>query len=648
MQSSKILFASMGCPLLTAAWMCLGTTMLAAEKTSGATGAAALGQQAWMLPEARDVQLGGPIGEAYRRGQERLSQDPYRSAAFLRSDFSFEQKRIFTNYSGDISGRFIEIASLTAPAGKMSPNTLPDVLQDISRYQKADGHFGYDVDWSTPLEPESPHNVKLPIFWGNSRLLVGLLDAQREFARPDLLQAARRIGDFYVATADRFLDPARMAEYRSTGTYAAGYVTDYFPGIEGLVRLYQVTHDDRYLQQAERMAEFFRQFDTLPIDHSHGNLITHYGLLLLYETTGKQEYLQRPLRRWQEAVEGGYVWPMGGVGERFRVSWKTDEGCSEADWLRLNLRLWQLTGETRFLNMAERLLWNHYAMNRTANGGYGHHNFVCDAEGPLVMQTQSTEAVWCCTFHGLLGLHTLHRYVVAGSQRGLFINFPLDVRARVQTPHGVCQVTVSCQAEERGTLACRVRIDPQDTTAEFPAVFLRRPTWAESFQAADANGRELAAQMEDGYLRFPVRPGAAGEVVVTFASAPRVESRRSQRVELDPQTVTRHRGIVLWHGSRMLLANSDQSRPVVVALVGPDGRLILPQAGRAYALVTVASADATEEQIAQAAKAGSQLVLAPWEAIRQNAPTALVFDLIAVPTTGRTGDLDRLQRPAGN
>jgi len=64
-----------------------------------------------------------------------------------------------------------------------------------------------------------------------------------------------------------------------TGSHAAGYVTDYFPGIEGLALLYQTTHDQRYLRQAERMADFFQRFDGLPIDHSHGNLVTHYGLL---------------------------------------------------------------------------------------------------------------------------------------------------------------------------------------------------------------------------------------------------------------------------------------------------------------------------------------------------------------------------------
>ena len=359
----------------------------------------------WELPQAREVELGGPFGEACVRGTTRLGQPPYDSPSYLRSDFSFETNRIFVNYSGDISGRFIQISSLVAPPGQTLPPTLSAVLQDFAKYQKADGHFGRDVDWSRPLEPENSNATLLPIFWGNGRLLVGLIEAYRAFGREDCLAAAKRMGDFYIATAGRFLDPAREPEYRMTGTYAAGYVTDYFPGIEGLALLYQTTRDERYLRQAERMAAFFKRFDTLPIDHSHGNLITHYGLLLLYEITGKPEYLERPLAQWQKAVEGGFVWPLGGVGERFHVNSANDEGCSEADWLRLNLRLWMLTGQTRFLDSAERLLWNHYVMNRTANGGYGHHVFVSDAEGPLLMQPSSPRpcgaapsmVCWGCT-----------------------------------------------------------------------------------------------------------------------------------------------------------------------------------------------------------------------------------------------------------
>lgn len=85
------------------------------------------------FPSVQAVQLGGEWGRALERGVRRLAEDPYRSAAFLRADFTFETNRIFVNYSGDISGRFIEVASRLSPPGRMSPDTLPAVLADLPK-----------------------------------------------------------------------------------------------------------------------------------------------------------------------------------------------------------------------------------------------------------------------------------------------------------------------------------------------------------------------------------------------------------------------------------------------------------------------------------------------------------------------------------
>ena len=70
--------------------------------------------------------------------------------------------------------------------------------------------------------------------------------------------------------------------------------------------LYRATKDDRYLKQAQRMAEFFTKFDALPIDHSHGNLSAWRGILQLYEITGDRKYLDRARAKWDLAVKGGY------------------------------------------------------------------------------------------------------------------------------------------------------------------------------------------------------------------------------------------------------------------------------------------------------------------------------------------------------
>jgi rhamnogalacturonyl hydrolase YesR len=590
----------------------------------------------WTLPKPSDVELGGPLGEAYGRGVARLGEDPYKSDVYLRSDLSFEVKRPFTNFSGDISGRFLEVASMTSPPGKMEPAALAGLIEAVPRYQLADGHFGREIDWSKPIDDPplcmTDKATRLPALWGHARLLVGLLEAYTTYHDPKYLKAAQGLGDFYLNTAGVLLDPAREEQYRSTGSYSAAYVTCYFPAMEGLVRLAQVTKDDRYLKHAERMAEFFPRFDKLPLDHSHGNLISYHGLLLLHEATGKQEYLDRAVARWKEALDGGYIWPIGGVGENFKTTSHYDEGCSEADWLRMNLDLWRITGQTRFLDTAERHLLNHYAMNRMANGGYGHHVFVSDSDGPQFMKAEQVEAVWCCTFHGLMGMNTLKRYVVVGSPRGIFVNFPLDVTAPAQVGSAVWNVTVRRQAASDQAVVCQVRIDPREAATGEPKVFVRRPDWAESVQVTDTQGKAVEAACEAGYVSLPVRPGADGALTVAFAFAPRVENRRMQRQTLDATRITRHRGVVLGNGPRVLLANAEQPRPTIVLAMDKEGRLVLPKSdGGLHRVATVASVDAPEDQVQAALKAPGAVALTPWEGIHADQGAAFVFDLIVVP-----------------
>jgi hypothetical protein len=67
--------------------------------------------------------------------------------------------------------------------------------------------------------------------------------------------------------------------------YAAGYVTCWFPAMEGLVKLSTLTGEKKYLDAAISMAAFYQQFDKLPIDHAHGMLCCQVSLLLLHEAT---------------------------------------------------------------------------------------------------------------------------------------------------------------------------------------------------------------------------------------------------------------------------------------------------------------------------------------------------------------------------
>ena len=296
--------------------------------------------------------------------------------------------------------------------------------------------------------------------------------------------------------------------------------------------------------------------------------------------------------------------------------------------------LWALAPELakRMLEAADRLVCNHYEMNRTANGGFGHHQFVCDDQGPLLMKPEFVEAVWCCTFHGLLGLHTLKSYLVVGSESGIFINFPIvDVAASIRARSGVWNVMVQRENDGPQAITCRVRLDGTDAPAKAAPVFLRRPDWADQARVANREGRSLEAPLEDGYLRLPVSPGPSGEVTVTFAFAPRIEDRRLHRVSLDPHTVTRHRGVVLRNGPWVLLAPVASPRPAIV-VSSRDGRLMFPDAGKDGAsMALVPSIDAPVESLREILRSGPRLTLGPWHHHPRDRNAAIVFDMIVVP-----------------
>jgi len=584
------------------------------------------------LAEPREVELGGPVGEAFRRGLERLGQAPY-TTDWLLADVSFKVNRIFTNYSGDVSGRFLELASLTSPSGRLAPPTLGPAAAEIAQYQKADGHFGAEMDFAKPMQKLSP---PIPMLWGNARLLVGLVTAARELHDPNLLAAARRLGDFYVSSTNVFCSAAREAESRATGTGGDGYACCYFPAIEGLALLYRATHEERYLEQARRMADWFGKFDALPTDHSHGNLCAWRGILELYQITGEPSYLERALAKWNAAMQGGFVWTLGGVGEHWYVFHGGDEGCSESDWLRFNLELWRDTGQTRFLDVAERLLLNQYAANQCPNGGYGWRAFDGEPAGPVATHGGVEEWNFCCSFHGPLGLHFLRAYLAAASERGVFVNFPLDFRATLRSGGSSWRVAVrtlpSTRTDER---EFEVELAPTGTTtAGRTTLWLRRPEWATAVSLAGPGGETVPFALEHGYVKV-AREFKAGEPLrVAFHTGLRVEDRGFLAIRPELEQPTRLLDVALLDGPEVLFATPAPAsgRMCLLAQVDDQGQLgfwELPQGG--WVTVALPSLEAGPKQIAAALESARPVTLRPESALHTQRRATFAHDVVITP-----------------
>ncbi len=517
------------------------------------------------------VILGGEVGRSASTCDARFRFAPFNSLPWLRADLTGEKvseyddapwghvmKRPFKNYSGDISGRFLEIMAMNAHQGQPAHPAFEELLKQIPQHQRAGGYFcaSGTIDWQAPIdhpgkEDDPLGSRMLPALWGNARLLCGLVEAMRAF--PDhqaTARAAHQLGDFYLSVMSRFNDPERIDEYTAGGTYAAGYVTCWFPAMEGLVKLGNVTDKRKYIDAAAKMAAFYQRFDQLPVDHAHGMLCSHVGLLLLYEATGDAIYLSRVEKRWDELVQGGYINPAGGILEKCRVKFVRDEGCAIVDWLRLNLELGRLTGKSRYWEMAERTLHNHFLQNQGSKGGFGHRRIHCDDDGVYGFGKSYEESTWCCTFHGELGFAEIRRHLMSRRDGVLSCYFALDFCAEDSV--GITVSVLRHVGFAGEVMRQRLSLAGQPASV----VRVRRPHWADSVTAVDSAGVSIAVE-EQGIWCVTSKP--VGEVEFIYSGGVYAENRRCERLPGSPVDGT---SFVLGYGPN-LLAREGGAAPLL-------------------------------------------------------------------------------------
>ena len=473
----------------------------------------------------------------------RFRSSPFDSVAWLRADLTGENAaefdkiveggmpfRPFKNYSGDISGRFIEIMSLNAQSSPEMNPAFRELLKEVSKYQRAGGYFcaSGEINWQQPIDrtKDGESNLMMPALWGNSRILCGLIEACRAFPEnKEILATAKRLGDFYAGVVPRFTDPARMTEYISGTSYASGYVTCWFPAMEGLVKLSNLTGDKKYLDAAMTIANFYKSIDRIPLDHSHGMLCCQVSLLLLYEATTEASYLERVEKRWDELVQGGYINPAGGILEKCQLVDGRDEGCAETDWLRLNLELGRVTHKSRYWDMAERVLNNQFLQNQKGNGGFGHHNILCDKDGVRGFGGDILESTWCCDYHGQIGFVNLRSHLLERNAAGLTCNLALEFTAKGSG--GTVKSALSAGAAAGEVMRQRIQLDGLPASV----VRIRQPQWADSVTAIAADGSALPLIAKNGYCDTG-KPVTSVEFV--YAGGVYAEDRRCNRLPKGP------------------------------------------------------------------------------------------------------------------
>ena len=472
----------------------------------------------------------GDLTQRFELTLQRVLQggSPAYTRELLLADVIPKDIRLFTNFSGDLSGRYVGALALASLHTGQTQGRLQPLIDDILGHQKPDGHFG------DPMGLTEVADDDMARLWGNGRMLIGLLEYYRADRRPEILEAARRIGDFLVSVAPRF-NTRSVRRFFSDGRFATGYVC-WTQNLEGLVELYRQTSDDRFLELARQLAN---RASRHPSQHSHGFLSTLRGILELARTTGDQRFLDQVEREWKAIVDSENLLIQGAIPEAFAPSIERDEGCSQADWLRLNLELWRETGSSRYVEQAERTLFNEFFLNQFTSGDFGHIRLRETGVG-----TETARAWWCCTLHGLRAFPAVFDSVFRSEGEKLFYELPLDGQGSLEG----LRVVASSSLERDGSI--RLRIAASDGSRR--TISVRVPTWVSKLEAQAPPHVEVAGPRAGPQRRYLSLTGAwtAGDEVV-------LDYRFRTRLEPHP---SRSDYAVVFHGP-WLLAVDEVSSP---------------------------------------------------------------------------------------
>jgi DUF1680 family protein len=355
------------------------------------------------------------------------------------------------------------------------------VVSELLGFQLPDGSFGPYTQ---------PHDFQE--WFGMSRSLVGLLEYYSVHPNPDVLVAAQRLGDYYV---ENYPDCAPcLYECYSTA-------------LEGLVLLARLSGDRRYLETAMRMAEtsvvhrglrFSLEMSpegrrTPASGQVHCQLSTARGMLDLFEATGEPAYLERVLDLHAYIMKE-LLWVSGGIGFYYYRP-EENETCADADWLRLNLQLWRLTGEAAYMNLAERILLNQLYFNQIDNGAFCYLRGLQNRAGAVFDA--------CCSHHGPRALYDVLRYLFTSQGNTLWVN--LFETAITKHALQVGQLTVSSQVrQEVGRLLFNLTF-PQAPAEPF-TLKVRIPDWSGpagiQLNGQDMPGQNTAQEIAAGYAQI--------------------------------------------------------------------------------------------------------------------------------------------------
>jgi len=453
------------------------------------------------------------------------------------------------------------------------------LIAKVAAAQEADGY----LYTTRTIDPEHPHVWAGPARWAWERD-----DSHELYNLGHLFEAAVA---HYQATGKRtLLDVAIRAADLLDRTFGPGKQS-IWPGHQitemGLVRLYRITGEERYLRLARFMLdqrgpspgaktnglglEYNQAHQPVveqaeAVGHAVRAMYMYSGMADVAALTGDTSYINAIDTIWRNTI-GTKLYLTGGIGatgrgEAFGGAYELpnmtayNETCAAVGMDYWNHRLFLLHGDARYIDVMERTLYNGLISGVSLDGkAFFYPN-------PLESAGQHERSPWfgvaCCPGNITRFLASVPGYVYAHQGDTLYVNLYAEGTGRIETGGGrVVTLTQTTRYPWEGDI--RIAVAPE--TARAFAVKLRIPGWARNepvpgdlyrFPDADAppptitvNGTAVPLAVESGYATID-RTWRAGDVIALTLPMPVRRVVAHPKVEADRDRVALQRGPIVY------------------------------------------------------------------------------------------------------
>lgn len=346
----------------------------------------------------------------------------------------------------------------------------------------------------------------------------------------------------------------------------------------GLVKLYRVTNDERYLNLAKFMLDCrgggsaYNQAHMPVVDqreavgHAVRATYMYSGIADVAAITGDKEYLAAIDAIWENVVSKK-LYLTGGIGalhkgeafgENFELPNLTayNETCAAIGHDYWNHRLFLLHADARYIDVMERTLYNGLISGVSLEGDLFFY------PNPLASSGDYARSPWfgvaCCPGNITRFIASVPGYMYAHQGDALYVNLFAASVAQIDMARGL-KVKLTQETRYPWEGAVRITVEPAKTAALTIAV--RVPGWARGealpgtlYRFSDAslppvtlkvNGRSMKVQLDKGYARLHRKWRSGDTIELGFPMEPRLVLAAPE-VAADRELVAIQRGPIVY------------------------------------------------------------------------------------------------------